>query len=333
MKFFILNGFCTSPSNSLEDISCSGTRTREKMAQLYKKADITPPVFGEKVFFRDADYGRISVFVYGEYEAFIMIVARSQCRAYLLGSAFRAVMACFQGRPPGNHLEYFLLELTKKPDLDMTRKDISALVNLPGQIGSGPNIEIKTALGSGTGLFHEQIDHACEIIRRVLSQPRLLDALLHLEYSRTLVDGYMVGSYYESHYSLERRELSRYELKAMYLEDRFRYDSAFVSAFRGIECLLERTSFKKHEIHELLRSIDAQYGTSFSSTKHRSFHEVFSSNRKWWRYEGLISHYLKLRNAVSAHGNPSPPHVVMEDQVFEIQYLLEKMLRDILDFE
>jgi hypothetical protein len=186
------------------------------------------------------------------------------------------------------------------------------------------------AIGAGTGLDHIQITRTCNVVRQAITRPVILDALLHLEYSRTLVWGFMVGSFYESHYSRDRREFSRYELERMYLENRFRYDSAFVSAFRGIECVLGKPHFKKNHILGLLSKADQRYGTAFASQRHRSWHEVFSTKKKWWSYEDLIADYLRLRNAVSAHGNPSPPHIVMEDQVFEIQYVLQSMIADIL---
>lgn len=124
--------------------------------------------------------------------------------------------------------------------------------------------------------------------------------------------------------------MSRYELKRRYFEDRFRYDSAFLSAFRGIECVLGKPTFKRKDIGQLLLQADHRHGTSFASGNHRSWHEVFSSKRKWWSYEKLIAHYLTLRNAVAAHGNPSPRYIVMEDQVLEIQYLLRSMIAEIV---
>jgi hypothetical protein len=140
----------------------------------------------------------------------------------------------------------------------------------------------------------------------------------------------MVGSFYESHYSRDRTGMTRYQLERAYLENRFRYDLAFVSAFRGIECVLGKPYLKSRDITTLLSKVDKEFRTSFCSSKHRAWHEIFSSRRKLWKYKDIIAHYLKLRNAVSAHGNPSPPYTVMEDQVFEIQYLLQSMLADIL---
>ena len=339
MRYFVANGFCPSPQppqrhgpvygNSY--FSRDGNETRKQMVRRYEDAGIPLPELGETVFLRIPRYGRIGVFVHGAYEAFILITATSQRKAYLLGNAFRAATTCFQGHSPVNNLEMYLLELTESPHPDMSRRDIAAAVHLPGQIAPGPDIQVEMAIGSGTGLDHIQIARASQIAAEALKHPAILDALLHLEYSRSLVWGFMVGSYYECHYSLDRRELSRYELEGTYLENRFRYDSAFVSAFRGIECVLGKPHFKRGQVSDLLAQTDAKYNTAFSSTRHRSWHEVFSSKRKWWTYQALIEHYLKLRNAVSAHGNPSPPHIVMEDQVFEIQYLLQSMTWDILN--
>ena len=43
----------------------------------------------------------------------------------------------------------------------------------------------------------------------------------------------------------------------------------------------------------------------------------------------MIKDFLDLRNAVAAHGNLTPPFKLMEDQVYEIQYLLNEMISKI----
>ncbi|GAG89029.1 unnamed protein product, partial [marine sediment metagenome] len=232
--------------------------------------------------------------------------------------------------PPVENESGYLLEFTKPPSEDMTLHDLADLINPPLFPGRDENFSLERELGSGTGINHIELSQACEVVGKALDSVRLLDALMHLEYSRNLFWGFMVGSFYECHYRRDRKELTRYQLERTYLENRFRYDSAFVSAFRGIECVLGKPHFKQGEISTLLSRVDGELGSSFCSSKHRSWHEMFSSRRKLWKYEDLIAYYLKLRNAVSAHGNPSPPHIVMEDQVFEIQYLLQAMLADIL---
>jgi len=300
------------------------------MTRRYKEAGVALPPLGEKVFLRVPRYGRLAVFVHGAYEAFVLVVACSQRRAYLLANAFRAAVTCFQGQAPGNNCDAYLLELASAPTPDLSCRDLARSIEQRYGGDRDRDIALEMAIGSGTGLDHIQIVNACEVIRQAITQPAILDALLHLEYSRTLVWGFVVGSFYESHYSRDRRDFLRYELERMYFENRFRYDSAFVSAFRGIECVLGKPYFKKIHIPELLSMADRRYGTAFASQRYRSWHEIFSTKKKWWSYSDLIAYYLELRNAVSAHGNPSPHHIVMEDQVFEIQYLLQSMIADIL---
>jgi len=338
IKYFLVNGFNPSPhpphieQNGYSEIYFGriNGESRERRVKRYQEAGVDVPNLGEKVFLRLRGIGRISVFVHGAYDAFIMLVAPSQRKAYLLGNGLRAATTCFHGNPPLELRNGFLLMLTKRPSQDMTLSELAKLINPHISPKSYESVMLEGELGSGTGINHIQLYEACSIVSRAIESPRIMDALMHLEYSRTLVWGFMVGSFYESHYSRERELLTRNQLERAYLENRFRYDSAFVSAFRGIECVLGKPHFKQAEIALLLSRIDHEFQTSFSSSKHRSWHEMFSSRRKWWKYENIIAYYLKLRNAVSAHGNPSPPHIVMEDQVFEIQYLLQAMLAEIL---
>ena len=338
MRYFLANGYAPSAhapqmhahGYSTLSFGRSSNPTRRQMARRYKEADVPLPPLGEKVFLRVPQHGRLAVFVHGAYEAFILIAARSQRRAYLVANAFRAAITCFHGLTPLDYDDAYLLELASAPKPDMSRRDLARSIEQRDEDDRDPDIALEMAIGAGTILNHIQITSACEVVRQAMTQPVILDALLHLEYSRTLVWGFMVGSFYEAHYSQDRREFSHYELERTYLENRFRYDSAFVSAFRGIECVLGKPHFKKTQIRGLLSKADRRYDTTFSSQRHRSWHEVFSTRKKWWSYADLIAYYLKLRNAVSAHGNPSPPHTVMEDQVFEIQYLLHAMIADIL---
>ena len=338
MRYFFANGFNPSPHppkmrrhryNEIHFSRIAG-ETRQERTTRYQEANVEVPKLGETIFLQRPGIGRISVFVHGAYDAFIMVVASSQRKAYLLANALRAAVTCFLGDPPLEQYSGYLLELRKKPSQDMARREIADLINLPLSRARDENLILEQELASGAGINHIQLSQTCNIVARAINHPRLLDALMHLEYSRTLVWGLMVGSFYDSHYSRDRQELTRYQLEHSYLENRFRYDSAFLSAFRGLECVLGKAGFRRSDISRLLAKTDREFGTSFSMSKHRAWHEMFSSRRKWWKHEDIISYYLELRNSVSAHGNPSPPHIVMEDQVFEIQYLLQSMLGDIL---
>lgn len=300
------------------------------MNEYYHEKGIKPPKLGETPFLVKPQLGRISLFIHGPYDAVLLIIAKSQRKAYVLANTLRAIITCYHGIAPWETFNGFLLEFQIRPTPDMSREDLVLAIAPTFIRDKSARMALEIDLGSGSGLNYIQLTNACGFASVAISHLPILDALLHLEYSRNLVWGYMVGSFYESHYCRDRQKLTRYQLEGAYLENRFRYDSAFVSAFRGIECILGAPHFKRGQIATLLEKTDHTFGTSFSSTKYRSWHEIFSSRRKWWRYEDLISYYLKLRNAVSAHGNPSPPHIVMEDQVFEIQYLLQDMIADIV---
>jgi len=338
MRYFLAKGFMPYAhppqvhQHGYSDIGFSRIpdETRRERIRRYRAAGVALPKLGEGVFLRHTRFGRISVFVHGAYDAFILIVATSQRNAHLLGNALRAGLSCFHGHPPIEQTSGYLLELSKPPDPDMSGRDLATLINPQLDPRSDEARLILRKLQSGTAINHIELTEACQLVRKALDHPPVLEALLHLDHSSTLVWGFMVDSFYESHYRHDRRDLSRYALERIYLENRFRYDSAFVSGFRGLECVLGKPHFKEHEIQGLLLETDGRFGTSFAKSHYRSWHEVFSSRRRRWTYKDLIAHYLKLRNAVSAHGNPSPPYIVMQDQVLEIQYLLQSMLADIL---
>lgn len=188
-------------------------------------------------------------------------------------------------------------------------------------------------LFGGTGLIQVTLENACNILSKALYKPNVLYAIQLLDFSYSQVCGFMVGSYYFAHYRHDRKEMARYHLDKSYLENRIAYDTAFLSAFRGIEALLEKPHFKSNDVSELLYVADSKNATPFTKKKYRSFHEVFSSRRKLWSYEEIIVRYLRLRNAVAAHGNINPPNIIMEDQVFEIQMLLKRMFMEILHLD
>lgn len=336
MRYFVASGYIPSPhpprraGNVVTEHHFGGRsgQTRRSIVKVFQQEGLSVPGLGETVFLRLNGTERISVFVYGPYSASILIVTTSQRRAYLLGLGLRAVLTCFFGLPPLDTYQScgFLLELSRRPSPEMDVGDLARLVSSSTAAARGGAQALRQALDSGTGLSHEQLRIGCGILAKAVSHPRLLDALMHLEYSRSLAWGFMVGSFYESHYRRERKTMARYDLERIYLESRLRFDSAFVATFRGLECVLGKPTLSNRKIPVLLANLDREFATSFSSKRHRAWHEVFSSRRKWWRYGDLIAHYLKLRNSVSAHGNPAPPYIVTEDQVLEVQLLLEQML-------
>jgi hypothetical protein len=213
-----------------------------------------------------------------------------------------------------------------------TTRDIACLYRQLGSYRSDPDL-LSNAMRSGNGLFHSQLQSACKFVAKVLAVPQLVASLTHLERSYCLFAGHMTGSYYHYHYRHDRSLESAYLRERKYLEQRTLYDLAFLSAFRALEALVGTTQIKENEIRQRLRVLDNNFGTSFCSKPWRSYHEVFSSGRKKWRFDELITRYLRLRNAVAAHANPNPPFTLREDQVLEIQLLVRSMLYDAAEAE
>lgn len=339
MKYFICNGYRPDPlppilqADGYIESHVLTHRTDETIAQrkkLFKELGHTPPKFGENIFFRDPRYGKIAIYVYDVYRTFLLIATESQRKAYFIGNSLKAILSTLFGNAPTERNYRFLLELASKPEPEMDVFAIANLIQPLAEENKYENVGLANEILRGTGLGHFDLKKSCTILKNALEKPNLLYAIQLLDFSYSQVCGFMVGSYYDAHYSHDRREMSRYILDKSYLENRIAYDTAFLSAFRGIEALLDKPHFKKHEIKKLLFETDVKNRTSFTNKKYRSFHEVFSSRKRFWKYEDIISHYLKLRNAVAAHGNIDPPNIIMEDQVFEIQLLLKNMFTEIL---
>jgi hypothetical protein len=283
------------------------------------------PREGEHVFLRQHRTGRLSVLVHDVYDALLMVSAPSQRKAYALALPFRAYLTVYLGFDVADDPYEFLLELRGKPKLTDTTRDIARLYRQLGSYPSDPDV-LSRFMRSGVLLHQPQIRSACKFVRRILAVPHLVAALIHLERSHGIFAGYMTNHHYQHHYRHERRLQSAYVREKNYLEERTRYDLAFLSAFRALEALLDTMQIHKHEVGKRLRATDIKFGTSFCSTRWKSCHEVFSSRRKSWRFDELITRYLSIRNAVAAHANPKPPFLLREDQVFEIQLLVKSML-------
>lgn len=343
MKYFIVNGFLPSPHLPILSESDTGTpadvvfsrcakETRAHRAQRYRNSGVEAPVLGETDFLNIESVGTISVFVFGVYEALFLVKAVTQQNAYVLANALRSFLVVACGfSVPADRSNYYLLELESAPDPSMTIWDLVSLVRPIPESQPLDRDWLKRELTSGPIIRHRQLREVCNMIAVGLQHPRMLEAIKHLEYSYSLFWGHMTGSYYGAHYSGERTESSEYELEKLYLEHSVRFDLALLSAFRGLEALLgTRRSLRRSRIAARLAALDSEYLTSFQTDTHECFHLIFSGKPRFWRYEEIINHFLVLRNSVAAHANIRSPRIIMEDQVYEIQRLVQHMLSDIL---
>lgn len=343
MKYFVVNGYIPEPhppkverlgsSVHLSETSFSRHpgETRAQRTKRYKDAGLAVPELGLNTFLECEGVGSISVFVFDTYEALFLIKSVNQGSAYLLANALRGYLTVVHGLSVFDDQKYFLSELISKPDPDMTIADIANLVK--PMIESQPIDRdlLQLDLRSGLIISHFQIEEACRMIKIGLKYPLLLEAFQHLEYSYSLVWGFMTGSYYELHYAADRAELSEYELEKLYYEDRIRFDLAFLSAFRGIETILGKPFLREHDIEPGLTKLDKEFGTRFQTDEYWCLYEMFSGEQKIQSYSGVISRFLVLRNSVAAHANPRSPKIIIQDQVLEIQLLLKEMLVRILE--
>lgn len=151
-------------------------------------------VRGEHVFLRQPHIGRLSVLVYDACDALLMVSAPSQRKAYALALPFRSYLTIYLGVDATD--SEFLLELTAKPKLTATTRDIACLYRQLGVDRSDPDV-LSTFLRSGTLVFHPRIQGACDFVAKVLAAPQLLASLMHLERSHNLLSGHMTGSHYQ----------------------------------------------------------------------------------------------------------------------------------------
>jgi hypothetical protein len=133
----------------------------------------------------------------------------------------------------------------------------------------------------------------------------------------------MSGSYYEAHYARERRQAPQWFLEKLYLENRPKYEVAFVAAFKAMERLFQKAGFRDVELGNIFARLP--YPSIRSNTVYTRKHEVFSRQKEKISYEDMAAHFLRLRNTVAAHGNRKPPERISEDSIFEIQRFVSEL--------
>jgi len=330
MRYFVLNGLHPFPAEPY--IGTHPSESRRQRIRAYKSFRLKTPTQGEKVFFNDSKVGTLSVFVFDVGGPLFLIKASSQRKAYSIANCFRGIVGIYTGNFLTDRIFEFLVELDRFPNSEMTYQELVKTYK-PPQKESGEFIDIDTLcreLQSGPLIRHDQLKWCCDFMQKAIRNHNIADALLHLEQSHYIISGFMTSSYYYFHYRWDRKFEKKYLKEKKYFENRTRYDLAFVSAFRSIESIFGKPQVKNQEIKPFLNNLDSKYGTNFSTSKWISYHEIFSRTKKFRSYEEVITHFLKLRNAVAAHANPKPPLVLNEDQLFEIQKLAESMIVDLI---
>lgn len=267
----------------------------------------------------------LKVVYYNVDEGRLLIKAPSRREAYSLASAIRGLLSNLRGLFPDDRSDtFFFQELTKVPKPNWSKEDL--IKSLKANLTYPNDMFLEEELIKGYAVDRDTLVDLVKFLPFMIRDRDLRESLDHLLESRFLIYGFMTGSYYMSHYRADRHALSRSQLEKQYLENRHRYETAFVAAFKSIERYFRVNQIKEDRIERLFRKIKYD-GVTFDSKTRRLF-EIFSGFPKRTSYRELIAHFLRIRNAVAAHGNREPPKelVVSEDSILEIQSFLWELI-------
>lgn len=258
-------------------------------------------------------------------EGHLLIKAPSRREAYSVANAVRGLLSNLWGWFPDDRSDnFFLQELMKIPQPSWSKEDF--IKALKANLDYPHDMFFELELQKGYVVLKDALNDLVEFLPFTVRDRDLRESLDHLLESRFLVCGFMSGSYYSSHYRADRFVMSHSQLEKIYLENCHRFETSFVAAFKGIERYFRVNQIKEDRIERLFRKIKYD-GVTFNSTTRRLF-EIFSGFPKRTSYGKLIAHFLRIRNAVAAHGNREPPKelVVSEDSILEIQSFLWELI-------
>jgi len=267
----------------------------------------------------------LKVVYYNVDEGQLLIKAPSRREAYSVANAIRGFLSNVEGLFPDDRGgTYFLQELTKVPQPNWSTEDV--IKSLKANLTYPHDVFLEEELTKGYVVDRDTLINLVKFLPSLIRDTDLRESLGHLLESRFLVCGFMTGSYYTCHYRADRSAMSRGELEKIYLENCHRFETAFIAAFKGVERYFRVNQIKEDRIDRLFRNIKYD-GVTFNSTYKRHF-EIFAELPENTSYGELISHLLKIRNAVAAHGNKQPPKdlIVSEDSILEIQEFLAELI-------
>jgi hypothetical protein len=159
----------------------------------------------------------------------------------------------------------------------------------------------------------------------------LVRSLHHFLQSEFIHYGGMTGSYYEHHYRYERLSLPQWKREKSLLEIHAMYEAAFISGFKALECFFDVNKFKKNDIINVMKRMSLE--NIPSSKNYRRLFQIFDGKEEWIAYKDILEEFLKIRNAVAAHANQTPPEKlqITADTVCEIQHFYKSLFLDVLN--
>ncbi|MGF7431898.1 hypothetical protein PQV03_14185 [Thermoanaerobacterium thermosaccharolyticum] len=327
-EYYLLSGYIIPFFYDIEKRT-KGKTNENKISKnkIYKNNNQTP----ENYTFLDLTHGTKIYIAYHEsnhgFLGNFVIKSNSIAEAYYLTDIIRGFYSVFYGWTPleaGSN--FYLKKLNDIPNAKWTTKDIN---NTTIDVNMG--IEDLILVDSGVQLTKESLEDLKNFISKIYPNNDLCESLNHLLESRFLFNCFITNSYYECHYKYDRSQMPEWLKEKMFYENRYRYQTAFVAAFKGIESFFRVNDFKKHEIEKLFNNIDYN-DISFDTVYIRRF-EIFSGEPEEIKYGDLLAHFLKLRNTVAAHHNKKPPTIITEDSICEIQEFLIELITKALDIK
>lgn len=256
----------------------------------------------------------------------LLLRASSLKAGYQLAAAIQGFMALFWGHPPDRRSDSFFLHPVRRvPQPDWSEAELRTALELADpEFGRGDWVRLNT----GVVLLPDQLRRFPPILPILAGEGRLREALLHAEQSRSIFNGFMVGSYYHLHYASDRRNRSTTEMMRRYFEDRAQHELAFLSAFKSIEAIFGGSQLNTRNLGRKFRGM-RRHGVT-PGCQYKRYHEIFQGRDRVISYYDLILHFLRIRNAVAAHANSTPPRhlAVTEDTLFEIQHFVACLIDD-----
>lgn len=257
-----------------------------------------------------------------------VIKADTRGRAYEIATLLRAFFSLYHGwQTEANASHFFLQELKRLPqpewDTERMFKELREFNRSVSEI-------ILYVLREGYYVAPGAYKSAPSFVKQLWNDTDMIETFSHLMESRFLFDGFMVGSYYILHYAPERKIIPLWVMEKRYFENRYRYETSFIAAFKAIERFFGVNQIKKNTVAATLNQ-KSHLGIREDTMYTRSY-EIFSGHPRSITYKDLICHFLDLRNIVAAHGNKNPPkHAkLIEDNILEIQLFLMELLNKVV---
>ncbi|MCF7913199.1 MAG: hypothetical protein K9M99_11765 [Candidatus Cloacimonetes bacterium] len=284
---------------------------------------------------RDKPFTNLSLISFDEFNEVIIannrkdkgnfvIKAESMKKAYQIANIIRSFFSLVYDYSPVEYDLFFLQEMNNIPDKSWTDRDLrNEIKEVAGIKEECDLIRIIDGYEINDFDFNEIIS----FLKIVFSNDSIRRSIENWYESISMVG--ILNSCYGNldNYLNERPNIVDWLLEKRYLECKLKYDTAFLTAFKGIEIFFNKVNIKKRNIDFIIKK--SQFSKVFKpSTKYKCTY--LTSKPKECEIQSIICKFLDQRNVVAAHGNLKPPDMyqIKEDDVFEIQYFLKKLILD-----